>query len=82
MWGLGWLGLGHWAGGLGIFGGLLRLVLLGAVVVVIVVAARNGFGRRRGGPPEDSSLEILRRRYANGEISKEEFEEKKKDLSP
>jgi len=30
--------------------------------------------------PEDSTLEILKRRYAMGEISKEEYEEKKRDL--
>jgi putative membrane protein len=28
----------------------------------------------------DSALEILSKRYASGEINKEEFEEKKKDL--
>ncbi len=35
----------------------------------------------RGVNSEDSALEILKKRYARGEIDKEEFEQKKKDLA-
>ena len=36
--------------------------------------------RQRQGAKQDSALEILRQRYARGEINKDEFEVKKKDL--
>ena len=85
MFGLGhWMfGLGHHWGGFWILGGLFRLAFFAAVVVAVVYAVRFGTSRNRRGSwgHEDSSLEILRRRYANGEISKEEFEQKKNDLS-
>jgi len=43
---------------------------------LVISTARKG----RGLKTEDSAFEILRMRYAKGEIDKEEFEQKKKDL--
>ena len=34
----------------------------------------------QGHAPAESALEILKKRYARGDISRQEFEEKKKDL--
>jgi uncharacterized membrane protein len=44
-----------------------------------------GFGVRwmttqATGPPSDSALEILRQRYARGEIDSEKFEARKRNL--
>ena len=74
-------------GMMGGFGGagfmaLAMLVFWGFVVWGIIGLARGGrhhyhVEAMHGG---DSSLEILKRRYASGEINKDEYEQKKKDL--
>ncbi len=80
MFGLGHMfGIGHLWGGFWFLGGLFRLAVIAAAVVGVVYAVRYGTGRGRSAR-EDSSLEILRRRYANGEISKEEFEQARQAL--
>ena len=49
------------------------------VIAAIVVGAR--WLATKGRPPEtDRSLAILRERYARGEINKEEFEARRRDL--
>jgi putative membrane protein len=78
------LGWGWMHGGYGLplwwLGAGFRLLFLAAVVVGIIFLARS-FGRQgRSGHPQESALEILQKRYARGEISKEELEEMKRNL--
>jgi len=67
-------GYGMMGGGYGIIGLIFCILVLIGLVLLIKYLWK---GSAKGG---DSALEILKRRYASGEISKEEFEEKKKDL--
>jgi len=69
MWGCGWGYMGWW----GPFFGLLWFVLLGLFVYWLV---RTLAPERR-----DRALEVLRERYARGEIDKETFEGLKRDLA-
>lgn len=61
-------------GGWGILGLIFWIIVLIGLVLLIKYLWEGGAKR------EESALEILKKRYARGEISKEEFEEKKKDL--
>ncbi|MDB5194173.1 MAG: hypothetical protein JWN50_187 [Parcubacteria group bacterium] len=65
------------------FGGVLNVVFWVLIILLIIRFAR----RRKGGDwhgfmhrHHHSPIEILKERYAKGEINKEEFEEKKRDL--
>lgn len=59
--------------------GLLALVIIGIIVGIRwLVKSSNPLGANRG---PDRALEIIRERYAKGEISREEFERMRQDLS-
>jgi uncharacterized membrane protein len=74
-------GMMGWGYGTGWFGSVLMSVFWIALIVGIIFLIRwLAVSTRGGGRSEDSALEILKRRYARGEIDKEEFEEKKRDL--
>jgi putative membrane protein len=61
---------------------LFWLLVVAGVLALVVWAVRNASGRGTGsGPRGVDALEIARRRYASGEISKEQFEQLKSDLS-
>ncbi len=59
---------------------LMMLVFLGLVIAALVLGIRWLVTQGRE-PRTDSALDILRQRYARGEINKEEFEAKKRELS-
>jgi putative membrane protein len=58
---------------------LMMLVFWGLVVAGIVLGIRWLARQGRQEPP-DRALEILRERYARGEINKEEFDARRRDL--
>ena len=54
------------------------LVIWGVVTLVRYIISSGGNSTT---PPSASAIEILKTRYARGELSKEEFEDKKRDLT-
>lgn len=66
-------GFGHW-----IFGVAVWLVIVIGVVLVVMwlVRAVRGPGQLK----QDSALEILKRRYASGALTHEEYDERRREL--
>jgi putative membrane protein len=66
-----------WLGGM-FLGWILFLgvIVAGIWVLVSLVTSR----KRASGQGNDSSMEILRERFARGEISREEYEQRRKTL--
>lgn len=68
--------------GYGSFGWLPMILWWALIIIGIVFLVRWAVGQSRSNSrgQEKSALDVLRDRYAKGEIDKREFEEKKKDL--
>jgi putative membrane protein len=66
-----------WGMGFGWFFILIFWVLVIVGVVYLVKLITEG---RKKEEKEETALDILKKRYARGEITKEEFEEKKIDI--
>ena len=77
-----WDGFGY--GGMG-WGAGIFMFLFWALIIGLIIWAVVTMTRHNGGVPHDSrsgsAIEILKERYARGEINREEFEEKKRVLS-
>ena len=81
--GWGMMGPGMMGGfGWGWFMPIFPILFLGLIIWAVVALAR-GSSESRGtdSSKADSAMEVLKQRYARGEINKEEYEEKKKDIA-
>jgi putative membrane protein len=67
-WGMG-LGMGWW-----------WIIGIAVVTAIIWFILRNANSSRLGNSKEKSALDILKERFAKGEINKEEYEERRKKL--
>lgn len=76
MWDGGWHG---W-----FFGPIMMIVFIAVAVVVVVLLVRwlgaPGHGAAAHHPPGKPPLDILKERFARGEIDKDEFEERRRVL--
>ena len=59
----------------------LWIVVIIGIIFLIKWLVGQGKTDRQEPLKEESPLDILKKRYAKGEIDKEEFEQKKKDLT-
>jgi putative membrane protein len=85
-----WRGSGSWemgpgmmSWGMGWFSPIIMLIFSIVVIAAIFFLIRWLVRSTRESSPlktDNSALDILEKRYARGEINKEEYEEKKKDL--
>ncbi|HJO68112.1 MAG TPA: SHOCT domain-containing protein [Rhodospirillales bacterium] len=76
MWGYGWQG---W-----VIGPIMMIVFLAVLVALVTFAVRwtggSHRGRGAGAPSRDAPLDILKERFARGEIDAQEFEERRRIL--
>ncbi len=83
-----WLGYGPgshmmWGFGSGPFGGWLMIVFWVVLLVLAGLAVRwlyNAGKLNRATQPSGNALEVLKERYAKGEINKSQFEAMKRDI--
>ena len=64
----------------GMWFGWIFWILLIVLVIWLVVNQNNKNKQILNNPQSESALDILKKRYAKGEISKEQFDQMKKDL--
>lgn len=73
-------GHGSWMHGSGMFGGGPLMILIWLIPVALVVALIVYRTRRPGVGSGETAVDILKKRYARGEIAKDEFDRMKREI--
>jgi putative membrane protein len=83
-----WIGNGRWdmgyhmmGGGMGIIMIIFWIVLIGALILLVSGVINSIRGTQQNEDDLRNPLEILKQRYARGEIDKAEYEDKRRSLS-
>ncbi len=61
------------------FGGLFWLLFFGVIIWAVIRFTSNQ-NQNRNSVSEDEAIQILKKRYAKGEITKEEYDKIKSDI--
>ncbi len=77
----GWM-MSGWGMGFGFFGWLMMFLFWILIIAAVVLGVRWFIdqGKLKGSSVEEPPLDILKKRYASGEIDKEEFETMRREL--
>ena len=76
----------HMMGGNWFMGPIMMIVFLAVVIIVVMLIVRwmtgsnHGHSQVHAAPPAKTAMDILKERFARGEIDKEEFEEPRRIL--
>lgn len=73
--------MGAWGMGMMLLNFLTGLLILGVLIIGVIAGVKWLVGQGSRTSFQENALDILKKRYARGELTREEFEAKKQDIA-